>query len=95
MTDLAISRALLEVLSDPKVAWRNESAQTLIDAVAKRAGEIDGTVLSDAQGSFNLVDEYQYCRAQMAAVWNFLSPNTSNDMDWADEVIIAIQNRKE
>jgi len=37
--------------------------------------------------------ELDYRRRQMNAVWDFLRPNESNDMDWADEIIIAIQNR--
>lgn len=41
----------------------------------------------------NYVDaELAYRMGQMKAVWDFLSPNSSNDMDWADEIIIAIEH---
>lgn len=38
-------------------------------------------------------DDLSYCRRQMAAVWQYLNPNASNDMEWADEIIIAIDHR--
>ncbi len=35
----------------------------------------------------------QKCTEQMDAVAKYLQPNWSNDMDWADEIIIAIDQR--
>jgi hypothetical protein len=35
----------------------------------------------------------KYAQREMNAVWNYISPNSSNDMEWADEVIIAIEQK--
>lgn len=32
-------------------------------------------------------------RRQMGAVWRYVQPNASNDMEWADEIIIAIDQK--
>jgi hypothetical protein len=37
-------------------------------------------------------EDAQWRARQMSAVWNYVEPNESNDMDWSDEIIIAIQN---
>jgi hypothetical protein len=34
-----------------------------------------------------------YSQRQMKVVWDYLSPNASNDMEWADEIIIAIEQK--
>lgn len=63
--------------------------------LAEREDTINKITVKFGRTIRNQSMELEELHRQMDAVWNFVKPNSSNDMNWCDEIIIAIQQRIE
>jgi hypothetical protein len=94
-------------LRDTSAAWADQIDAALLDAQPATNVSESSSKLVDAKPSGEpaqavvhkdiewLDRENHYLRRQMKAVWDYLNPNASNDMDWCDEIIIAIDQRSQ